>query len=72
MSSIVSQITGVFIYSTIYSTVCSGTDQRKHQSSVSLAFVGEFIGDRWIPYDTHTFKSLDECIELLFQNKESS
>ena len=30
------QITGVWI---VYSTVCSGADQRKHQSSVSLAFV---------------------------------
>ena len=30
------QITGV---SSVYSTVCSGTDQRKHQSSASLAFV---------------------------------
>ena len=31
-----SQITGVSI---VYSTVCSGADQRKHQSSASLAFV---------------------------------
>ena len=30
-----SQITGVSI---VYSTVCSGADQRKHQSSASLAF----------------------------------
>ena len=30
------QITGV---SAVYSTVCSCTDQRKHQSSASLAFV---------------------------------
>ena len=30
------QITGVSI---VYSTVCSGADQRKHQSSASLAFV---------------------------------
>ena len=35
-SAIASQITGVTI---IYSTVCSGADQRKHQSSASLAFV---------------------------------
>ena len=28
----------------------SGTDQRKHQSSASLAFVpGEFTGHQWIP-----------------------
>ena len=31
-----SQITGVMI---VYSTVCWGADQRKHQSSASLAFV---------------------------------
>ena len=33
------QITSVSI---VCSTVGSGADQRKHQSSVSLAFVGEF------------------------------
>ena len=33
-----SQITGVMI---VYSTICSGADQRKHQSSASLAFVRE-------------------------------
>ena len=36
MSAIASQITGVSI---VYSTVCSGADQTKHQSSASLAFV---------------------------------
>ena len=36
MSAIASQITSVSI---IYSTVCSGVDQWKHQSSASLAFV---------------------------------
>ena len=36
MSPTVSQITGVSI---VYSTVCSGVDQRNHQSSASLAFV---------------------------------
>ena len=36
MSAVASQITGVTID---YSTVCSGADQRKHQSSASLAFV---------------------------------
>ena len=36
MNVIVSQITGVSI---VCSTVCSGADHRKHQSSVSLAFV---------------------------------
>ena len=36
MSTIESQITSVSI---VHATVCSGADQRKHQSSVSLAFV---------------------------------
>ena len=36
MSAMTSEITSVSI---VYSTVCSGADQRKHQSSTSLAFV---------------------------------
>ena len=36
MGTIASQITSLNI---VYSTVYSGTDQRKHQSSASLAFV---------------------------------
>ena len=36
MSKMASQITGVSI---VYSNVCSGADQRKHQSCASLAFV---------------------------------
>ena len=36
LSTMASLITGVPI---VYSTVCSGEDQRNHQSSVSLAFV---------------------------------
>ena len=36
MSAMASQITGV---SSVYSTICSDEDQRKHQSSASLAFV---------------------------------
>ena len=46
MSPMAPQITSLtFVYSTVY----SGADQRKHQSSASLAFVGEFPDDRWIP-----------------------
>ena len=37
MSAMTSQITSLTI---VYSTVCTGADQRKHQSSSSLAFVG--------------------------------
>ena len=38
MSAMASQIT---VVSMVCSTVCSGADQRKHQSSASLAFVRE-------------------------------
>ena len=46
MSAVASQITGISI---VYSIVCSGADQRKHQSYASLAFVpvtGEFSAQR--------------------------
>ena len=46
MSAIPSQITSLTI---VYSTVYSGVDQRKHQSSASLAFVLGIYRDRWIP-----------------------
>ena len=46
MSTIAYQITSFTI---VYSTVYSGTDQRKHQSSASLAFVWGIHRDRWIP-----------------------
>ena len=46
MGAIASQITSLTI---VYSTVYSDADQRKQQSSASLAFCGEFTGDRWIP-----------------------
>ena len=38
MSAMASQIIGISI---VYSTVCSGADQRKHQSPASLACVGD-------------------------------
>ena len=41
MDTMASQITSLTI---VYSTVYSGADQRKHQSSEELAFV-----HRWIP-----------------------
>ena len=46
MGAMASQITSLKI---VYSTVYSGADQRKHQSSASLALRGEFTGDRGIP-----------------------
>ena len=35
--------------SSVCSTVCSGTNQRKYQSSALLAFVRESTDDSWIP-----------------------
>ena len=52
MGAIAFQTTSLTI---VYSTVYSGADQRKHESSALLAFVGGggggggFTGDRWIP-----------------------
>ena len=46
MSVMVSQMTGVSI---VYSTVGSGKDQSKHQSSASLAFV---MGIHWGPVNS--------------------
>ena len=46
MSTMVSQITSLTI---VYSTVYSGTDERKHQSSTSLAFVR---GIHWWPVNS--------------------
>ena len=47
MGAMASQITSLTI---VYSTVYSGWDQRKHQSSAPLAFVWEFTDDRRIPH----------------------
>ena len=46
MTTMASQITSLTI---VYSTVYSGADQRKHQSSASLAFVRGIHQDWWIP-----------------------
>ena len=46
MTTIASQITSLTV---VYSTVYSDGDQRKHQSSASLAFVWGIHRDRWIP-----------------------
>ena len=46
MTTIASQITSLTV---VYSTVSSDADQRKHQSSASLAFVWGIHRDRWIP-----------------------
>ena len=46
MTTIASQITSLTV---VYSIVYSGADQRKHQSSASLAFVQGIHRGRWIP-----------------------
>ena len=48
MSTMVSQITTIWI---VYSAVCLGADQRKHQSLASLAFVKAIY--RWPVNSTH-------------------
>ena len=48
MSAMASQITSLTI---VYSTVYSGADQRKHQSSASLAFV---LGNSPVTGEFHT------------------
>ena len=47
MNAMASQI---IIVSIVCSTVCSGTDQRKRQSSASLAFVRGTTGDRHVDF----------------------
>ena len=46
MTTMASQITSLTV---VYSIVHSGADQRKHQSSASLAYVWGIHRDRWIP-----------------------
>ena len=46
MTTMASQITSLTV---VYATVYLDADQRKHQSSASLAFVWGIHRDRWIP-----------------------
>ena len=46
ITTMASQITSLTV---VYPTVYSDADQRKHQSSASLAFVWGIHRDRWIP-----------------------
>ena len=58
MSMMASQITRLMI---VYSTVFSGTDQRKHQSSASLAFVRGI--HRWLVNSPHKWPV--KCFHLM-------
>ena len=63
MSAMVSQINGVSI---VYSNVCSGADQRKHQSSsASMALWGEFTVDQWKGPVTRKMFPFDDVITML-------
>ena len=46
MTTMASQVTSLTV---VYSTVYSNADQRKHQTTASLAFVWGIHRDRWIP-----------------------
>ena len=64
MTTIASQITSLTV---VYSTVYSDADQRKHQSSVSLAFVWGIHRDRWIP---HTKGQLRRNVSIWWRHHE--
>ena len=60
MGAMASQITSLII---VYSTVYSGADQRKHQSSASLAFVR---GIHWWPVNSpHKWPVMRKCFHLM-------
>ena len=66
MSAMESQITGISI---VCSIVCSGVDQRKHQSSASLAFVRGI--HRWplvSPYKGPVARKMFPCDDVTTRN----
>ena len=60
MTTMASQITSLAV---VYSTVYSDADQRKHQSSASLAFVWGIHRDRWIPRTKDQLRG--KCFHLM-------
>ena len=60
MGTMASQITSLTI---VYSTVCLGADQRKHQSSASLAFVMGI--HRWSVTSPHKGPVTRKCFHLM-------
>ena len=65
MTTIASQITSLTV---VYSTVYSDADQRKHQSSASLAFVWGIHRDRWIPRTKGQLRG--KCFHLMMSSCE--
>ena len=64
MTTMASQITSLTV---VYSTVYSDAEQRKHQSSASLAFVWGIHRDRWIP---HIKGQLRENVSISWRHRE--
>ena len=60
MTMMASQITSLTV---VYSTIYSDADQRKHQSSASLAFVWKIHRDRWIPRTKGQLR--EKCFHLM-------
>ena len=60
MSTMASPITSLTV---VYSIVYSDADQRKHQSSASLAFVWGIHRDRWIPHTNDQLRG--KCFHLM-------
>ena len=60
MTTTASQITSLTV---VYSIVYSGADQRKHQSSASLAFVWGIHRSRWIPRTKEQLRG--KCFHLM-------
>ena len=67
MSEMASIITSV---SRFYSTVCSGADQRKHQSSASLAFVMGI--HQWPVNSPHKGPIKGKCVHLMTSSSQSA
>ena len=67
MGTIASQITSLTV---VYSIVYSDADQRKHQSSASLAFVWGIHRDRWIPRTKGQLRG--KCFHLMTSSCEVS
>ena len=65
MSTMASQITSPTV---VYSTVYSDADQRKHQSSASLAFVWGIHRERWIPRTKGQLRG--KCFHLMTSSCE--
>ena len=60
MTTMAAQITSLTV---VYSTVYWDANQRKHQSSASLAFVWEIHRDRWIPHTKGQLRG--KCFHLM-------